>query len=254
MQISNISSTSSTHGATLLISLQVGSRALTFVVNQVLLRFLSPEIFGISTQLEVYSISVLLFARESLRVAVQRQSSASQDDVQNQHKPVPNGYVDGETAAGKTQIIVNLAYISIYLGFLFAGLLAWLYLRGISDSAVLATPYFLASLKIYGVAAVCELLSEPCFVVVQHRALYKIRARAEAISTLLRCIVTCASAAWASQAGHDLGILPFALGQAIYAFMLAALYYSSLRSIAISNGFSLKIAPIFSRLLPPEVH
>src|SRR5271155_2596960 len=56
-------------GATLLIGLQVGSRALTFIVNQILLRYLSPEILGISTQLEVYSISVLFFARESLRVA-----------------------------------------------------------------------------------------------------------------------------------------------------------------------------------------
>src|SRR3954470_10544401 len=63
----------SAKGATFLILLQVLSRAFTFIVNQVLLRYLSPELLGLSTQLELYSISVLFFSREHIRVAVQRQ-------------------------------------------------------------------------------------------------------------------------------------------------------------------------------------
>src|SRR4051794_22555687 len=46
----------SAQGATFLILLQITSRALTFGVNQVLLRYLSPELLGISTQLELYLI------------------------------------------------------------------------------------------------------------------------------------------------------------------------------------------------------
>lgn len=209
-------STTSTGGATLLIGLQIGSRALTFIVNQILLRFLSPSILGISTQLEVYSISVLFFARESLRVAIQRQTDTSEsspkdssdpktkpDSKQKQKDEEPsrtNSAISAQTPAGKSQAIVNLSYISIYLGIAFAVLLAWLYLRATtSDSVIQGTPYFQTSLKIYGIAAILELLSEPCFVVVQHKSMYKIRARAEAMATLLRCLACCSTAIWGAR-------------------------------------------------------
>jgi oligosaccharide translocation protein RFT1 len=241
--------TSSTSAATLLIALQIGSRALTFLANQLLLRYLSPELLGISTQLDVYSMSVLFFAREGFRVAIQRQSGQIQGSPQTQRKTVPNSHVDAETAAGKIQTVVNLAYISICLGCVFTVLLAWLYLKGIEGSAVQETPYFGAALKMYGVAAICELLSEPCFVVVQNRSMYKIRARTEAVATFMRCLATCASAVWAFQLNRDLGVLPFAIGQAAYALVLVILYYSSFRGVASQNGFSLMIRPILSRFV-----
>jgi dihydroxyacetone kinase DhaKLM complex PTS-EIIA-like component DhaM len=45
----------SAKGASFLILLQIGSRALTFALNQILLRFLSPELLGVNVQLELYS-------------------------------------------------------------------------------------------------------------------------------------------------------------------------------------------------------
>jgi oligosaccharide translocation protein RFT1 len=237
---------SSAGGATILIGLQVGSRALTFIVNQILLRYLSPELLGISTQLEVYSISVLFFARESLRVAIQRQTEEPQDDDNAATDlEVPEGHVDGRTAAGRTQAVVNLAHLSIYLGVIFAFILAWLYLR-YTDPVVLQTPYFHGAFKIYSLAAVWELLAEPCFVVVQHKSLINIRGRAEAVATVLRCLATCGSAIWASRSGTDIGVLPFALGQAAYAVSLALVYYGSVWSVSSSGGFNLMLTPIFS--------
>jgi len=235
---------SSAGGATILIGLQVGSRALTFIVNQILLRYLSPELLGISTQLEVYSISVLFFARESLRVAIQRQTEEPQRDTTKDLK-VPAGHVDGRTAAGKTQAIVNLAHVSIYLGVFFAVILAWLYLR-YTDPIVLQTPYFHGAFKIYSLAAVWELLAEPCFVVVQHKSLIKIRGWAETVATVLRCLATCGSAVWASRNGTDIGVLPFALGQAAYALSLALVYYGSVWGVASTGGFNLMLTPVFS--------
>jgi oligosaccharide translocation protein RFT1 len=237
-------------GATLLIGLQVSSRALTFIVNQILLRYLSPELLGISTQLEVYSISVLFFARESLRVAIQRQADISDESSQaNDDRKAPEGHVDGRTAAGRTQAIVNLAYVSINLGVVFAVFFAALYYSGLksSDPAILETPYFGGALKLYGFAAVWELLSEPCFVVVQQKSRFKIRAAAESVGTLFRCLVTCGSAIWAARNGRDLGVLPFALGQGIYAISLSAAYYWSVWSIASSGHFSLSLNSIYSR-------
>ena len=66
----------SARGATFLILLQMGSRAVTFGLNQFLLRFLSPELLGVSVQMELFVISTLYFARESLRIAAQRRSDA----------------------------------------------------------------------------------------------------------------------------------------------------------------------------------
>ncbi|CAG8981105.1 hypothetical protein HYALB_00012626 [Hymenoscyphus albidus] len=270
--------TTSTGGATLLIALQVGSRALTFIVNQILLRFLSPSILGISTQLEVYSISVLFFARESLRVAIQRQSDVSEvpdadalSDENEKAKPKqkssskkrglkekqkqkvaekkedkPLG-ISAETPAGKAQAIVNLSYLSIYAGIGFAILLGMLYLRATtSDISIQETPFFDAALKIYGVSAILELLSEPCFVVVQHKSMYKIRARAEAVATLLRCLACCGTSIWASQSNLDLGVLPFAIGQAVYSVMLTLVYYASTSSLAKASGFSLSLTPLYT--------
>ena len=244
---------SSAGGATLLIGLQVGSRALTFVVNQILLRYLSPELLGISTQLEVYSISVLFFARESLRVAIQRQADViDETSAPDRGKNVPKGHVDGGTAAGRTQAIVNLAYLSINLGVFFAVFFAALYYSGLrsSDPAILQTPCFEAALKLYGFAAIWELLSEPCFVVVQQKSRFKIRAAAESVGTLLRCLITCGSAIWATRNERDLGVLPFALGQGIYAISLSAVYYWSVWGIASTSQFSLFLTSIYSRYLP----
>jgi len=235
---------SSAGGASLLIGLQVGSRALTFIVNQLLLRYMSPELLGISTQLEVYSISVLSFARESLRVAIQRESDtvdrAAQQDGQD---GVPEGHVDGRTAAGRTQAIVNLAYISIYLGAAFAVVLALVYTR-YGDPLILTTPYFQTSLKIYGIAAVWELLSEPCFAVVQQKSRFKIRAAAESVATVLRCLMTCGSAIWAVRTDRDIGVLPFALGQVSYAASLLAVYCWNVWGIAAIGHFFLTPKPI----------
>lgn len=237
-------------GATLLIGLQVGSRAMTFVVNQILLRYLSPELLGISTQLEVYSISALFFARESLRVAIQRQADiADEASTQDDERRVPEGHVDGRTAAGRTQAIVNLAYLSINLGVVFAVFFAALYYSGLrsTDPGILQTPYFENALKLYGFAAVWELLSEPCFVVVQQKSQFKIRATAESVGTLLRCLITCGSAIWAAQNERDLGVLPFALGQGMYAVSLSAVYYWSVWEIASAGRFSLFLNSIYSR-------
>ncbi|TGO82263.1 hypothetical protein BPOR_0877g00050 [Botrytis porri] len=206
-------------GASLLIALQAGSRALTFIVNQILLRYLSPELLAVSTQLEVYSITVLFFSRESLRVSIQRQTDTSDDDSkakQDNNLSTKDTCLDSRTNAGKSQAIVNLSYISIALG-------------------------------LYGVAAILELLAEPCFVIAQQKSAFKVRAAAESIATVLRCIVTCAVAVWAAHHQIELGVLPFAVGQGAYAIAILLVYLLGVWNIASRGGFSLIIKPIYSK-------
>ncbi|KAJ4404998.1 Oligosaccharide translocation protein rft1 [Didymella pomorum] len=200
----------SAKGATFLILLQVASRALTFVVNQVLLRFLSPELLGVSAQLELFSISVLYFARESLRVALQRQAHG-------------------------TQAVVNLSYLAVITGLPLTFALAHLWLR--SDTP--KVPYFVEALGLYCIATIIELLTEPFFSAVQQKLLYKVRASAESSATLIRCFGTCGSAILANYVGVDIGVLPFAFGQLAYALGLLVVYFTNMRSVARSEQFAL---------------
>ncbi|KAF2101476.1 oligosaccharide translocation protein RFT1 [Rhizodiscina lignyota] len=203
-------SASAAAGASYLILLQLLSRALTFALNQILLRFLSPELLGISAQLELYSISVLYFSRESIRVAVQRQAQG-------------------------VQTVVNLSYLAILAGVPLSYFLGWLYLR----ADVPRVPFFVESLVIYGVACVIELLSEPAFVAAQQKLLYKIRASAETAATISRCLITCGTAIWASKSGRDVSVLPFAMGQISYAVVLLLVYTLHVQSSIRTESFSL---------------
>lgn len=244
--------TKSAQGATFLICLQIGSRALTFIVNQILLRYLSPELMGISTQLELYSISVLYFARESLRVTLQRQTGedntidGGSDAGDDNEGPSREKVVQSFAHARRVQEVINLSYIAIALGVPLAYLLARLYIRK-AESAVLATPYIHESLNLYALASFVELLSEPCFVFGQQKMLYGVRASAETFATFTRCILTCSMAIWSSRSRQDLGALPFAIGQLSYAVVLNVTYYSKVWSKASDGGFSMLPRPLSSK-------
>lgn len=248
--LSNSLLSSSAKGATLLIGFQVGSRALTFLVNQVLLRYLSPELLGISTQLELFSISVLYFARESLRVALQRQpreaDSIPVQDERDKTSNSPIGSISAATPAGQAQVAVNISYIAIILGAPLAYVFALLYKHN-AENLVRNAPNFLLSLTLYGCATFLELLAEPCFVTAQRKQLFGVRASAETYATMARCVSTCIAAIWASRAGIDLGVLPFALGQMSYACALAWVYLANIRPIAAQCGFALTLQPLITR-------
>ncbi|KAF2457434.1 Rft protein-domain-containing protein [Lineolata rhizophorae] len=203
----------SAKGATFLILLQVGSRALTFALNQILLRYLSPETLGLSARLDLFSNTALYFARESLRVALQRHP-------------------------GSIQAVVNFSYLSILLGVPLTCGLAALYLRAEAAPGADA-PFLPESVRAYGLASVVELLSEPCFVAAQQKLLYKVRAAAESAATVAKCLATCGTAVWASRSGIDAGVLPFAVGQVVYSVLLLGVYLPRMYPVARREGFSL---------------
>ena len=213
----------STRGASFLILLQVASRALTFIDNQILLRFLSPAILGVATQLELFSISTLYFSRESTRVALQRRRS---DPISQPKDPSE----DGESRESRSlREAITLSSLSITLGVPLTLVFQYLYTRSATPS-LLSTPYFLRSLNIYAVATILELCHEPFFAIMQQNLSYSIRTAAEMQATLLRCVITCSTAIYAHTQNHSIGVLPFALGQLSYSILLLLGYYIRLRS------------------------
>lgn len=229
-------------GAAILVLNQIGTRALTFAVNQVLFRYLSPGIYGVATQLELFSVSILYFSRESLRVALQRQQGVdgSQEEQVNgdESDEKEKRPITSYGSARRIQEVVNLSHTALGLGLPLTVLFSWLYLRS-ADTAVLETNYLIKSLRIYAVATILELLVEPAFAVAKQQMLDGTRAWAEFRASLIKCLVTCATAIWASRTGRDLGVLPFALGQLSYAVILNVVYLWTIGPICVQNAASL---------------
>jgi oligosaccharide translocation protein RFT1 len=221
-------------GTVYLIIIQVASRALTFAGNQFVLRYLSPQLLGIAVQLDLYSGSVLYFSRESLRVALQRQLSRDDTSAPATQK------TSFSVRARRTQEVVNLSYLAVGLGIPLAVALGWLYYTGQrSNLEIQQSPCFGLSLQIYAAATVIELLSEPCFVVIQERLLYSSRARSETIAAISKCAATCITAFIASRRRMRPSVLPFAIGQTVYAIVLAVGYLANILPLARQEGVSL---------------
>ena len=201
----------SAKGATFLILLQIGSRAITFALNQILLRFLSPELLGASVQLEVYKIGVQYFSRESLRVAAERRSD------------------------GGVQAAVNLSYLGLVACVPIGATFAQWYLA-VSHVNV---PYFAEALRVNQLAAFVELCMEPAFTAVQHNLLYKTRAAAEGLSVILKTLTVFGLFTWSRRQGLDIGVLPFSAGELVNSITLAAVYWLSTVPVAREKNFSL---------------
>lgn len=200
----------SAKGASLLILLQVSTRALTFIVNQVLLRYVSPELLGLEAQLALFTITVLYFSRESIRVAVQRRPD-------------------------RADAVVNMAYVSLLIGIPLALGLGNLYLRSNHPSA----PYFEESLVIYAISCIVQLATEPAFVLAQQKLQFGIRASSEGLATVLKCFATCGVAIYGSRTGQKLGVLPFAIGELTYGVMRLLSYTMQTWRVASQNKISL---------------
>ncbi|RVD82489.1 uncharacterized protein DFL_006915 [Arthrobotrys flagrans] len=247
-------------GAAFLVLVQVLSRLLTFVMNQLLIRYLSPATLGEAAQLELYMMTILFFSRESLRMALQRQAEASEDVVD---KAKVKGDDDDKTIEGTTrgqaQTVVNSSYLAVPIGI---AVVAGLYLLQIgytyvwpSESGQVTTGYFRLSMGIYAIASLLELLSEPGFAVAQQRLLYSLRAGCESVAVISNCAVTLAVTVSASkyikstgvEAGGGLETLPFAIGQAVFALCLVFGYPLRLWKIAKQDGWSLLPKKIYSR-------
>lgn len=188
---------SALRATTSLIVVQVFSRLSTFAINQASLRYLSPTLLGASTQLELFSTTLLTFARDSLRVALARE-----------------GYDPN------LQGVINAAHAPAVLGVPLALLFKLLYERaGLPD-----VPNIDQAVNLVAIAGVVEMLAEPAFALVQVKGEFGIRAFAETTATVVRCIVTFLAVVYADARQVDTGVMPFAYGQMAYACGILLVY------------------------------
>ncbi|KAM9903725.1 hypothetical protein OXX79_003191 [Metschnikowia pulcherrima] len=204
-----------------LVASQVATKAVTFGSNQVLLRRISPEIFGIAAYLEFLVNSVLFFSREAVRIANQRAKSEN--------------------------AVVKFAYLPIFL----CGpiTIVLLFLQTYSDlykHTVAHLPYLGATMSLIIASIALELLAEPLFAVNQYKMNFKLRSKVESLAVFVKCLTVFAAVTiWQNSDrksdaksalfdGH--AVLSFACGQFMYSAVIFLGYWRGTSKLPMSNS------------------
>ena len=188
--------------ASSLLLLQLFSRVFTFVLNQALVRYVSPQVFGTAAiQFELLLSTILFLSREGVRNALLRSPEA-------------------KATKGEARLVTNISVLPSVLGIPAAILITLFYLASTSASTA-AQPHFRLSVVIYAAAASLELLSEPLYIRAQNELRFDLRVRAEGFAVVMKTSVAFAvlvigDAEWA--------LVAFATGQAAYGLAVLATY------------------------------
>jgi oligosaccharide translocation protein RFT1 len=187
-----------------LVLLQLGSRILTFILNQALLTYASSEVFGTAAvQFDLLGSTLLFLSREGIRGALLRE---------------PGGTRQTDQGTGVEQDALNLSLVPLPIFLTLAGVLVPCYVLT-SPSATIGQPFFFSSLALHLLAYLFELLSEPYYIQLQRQLRLNIRVQAEGAAVIVRAIVTLVVV---RRLGASHALLAFGIGQACYGTCLLA--------------------------------
>lgn len=185
----------------LLLGLQIGTRLFTFALNQVLIRFSDPSIYGAAyIHLELLLSVVLFLSREGIRAAFLRQDNG----INTGNKP--------QEALKRTN--ANLSLIPIPLGIALASIALPIFRR--SSPELIARPFFQEVITLYLLSSLLELLAEPLYLHAlspQGGRDIALRVRAEGVAAVAKGFVTLASTLALDTTA---GLLAFGIGQVCY--------------------------------------
>ncbi|SCU91307.1 LADA_0F09208g1_1 [Lachancea dasiensis] len=241
----------STRGVTFLMFSQLFAKIVTFLLNTLLVRYLSPKVFGINAFLEFLLSTVLFFSREAIRMSTLRikapVSPASHDEFRNAD--------DSETFV--LQSVINFAYIPIFIGLpLSLVLVGWQYSN--LNEYFISLPYFQLSIATIWISIVFELLSEPFFIVNQFMLNYKVRSQFESIAVVASCIANFSivyvyenKINGTGLGSHDaakqegIAILAFSVSKFAHSLALLCCYYFDYVSrLSRENNFSMRLTKL----------
>lgn len=220
-----------------LITLQFFSRLITFILNQMILRFTIPEIFGFAmVQVELLISIILFLSREGFRVALQRHD-IFKETKQEKNTSSKETLVYDKPEDEVIQRLVNLAYVPIPISIVLSILVFFFYIL-IASNSTKKQPVFKETIILYVFSTVIEIFTEPLFILTQQYFLYKIRAISEASAIFLKCCITFLLTYWFNLNGNirKYGALPFAFGQLGYSVILFLSYF-----ILLSNSLQDKL-------------
>uniref|UniRef100_A0A4W6EP01 Protein RFT1 homolog n=1 Tax=Lates calcarifer TaxID=8187 RepID=A0A4W6EP01_LATCA len=150
--------------------LQVMFRVLTFLLNAFTLRFVSKELIGVvNVRLTLLYSTLVFLSREAFRRACLSGGSGKNHSWRQ---------------------IINLLWLTLPLGVLWAVLLVcvWLWLLEVPDPQTV--PYYGPAVVLFALAGVQELLAEPLWVLAQAHMFVRLKVVAESLAMIAKCSIT----------------------------------------------------------------
>lgn len=221
-----------TNGVVFLMLGQLLTKGVTFMLNSLLIRFLSPRIFGITSFLEFLLSAVLFFSRESIRISTLRMKHATHEKESKNEKK--------ENINDDDQVILqslnNFGYIPIMIGLpLSIVLISWQYSN--LNTYFIQLPYFRLSIFLIWFSILIELMTEPFYLVHQFLLNHEIRSKYESIGVSLACITNFVIVVWFEKMINGIGeelhndykqegisILAFSMGKLVHSLSLLICY------------------------------
>lgn len=198
-----------------LVALQLLSRIVTFSLNNALLRFASPEVFGTAAiQFDLIGSTLLFLSREGIRGALlrSRRGNSDEGDDGEEEKKMKEERNQGRSR----QHDLNLSLVPLPIFLTLAIVIVPLYLRS-SSLTTTSQPFFLPSLLLHLLGYLLELLSEPYHIRLQSDLNLRVRVRAEGAAVIAKAVGTLAVVLiW----GERKALLAFGVGQVAYGGVL----------------------------------
>uniref|UniRef100_A0A1A8RL13 Protein RFT1 homolog n=4 Tax=Nothobranchius TaxID=28779 RepID=A0A1A8RL13_9TELE len=180
--------------------LQVMFRVLTFLLNAFTLRFVSKELIGVvNVRLTLLYSTLVFLSREAFRRAC----------------------LSGDSGTNRSwRQIINLLWLTVPLGVLWAILLGcvWLWLLEVPD--VQTIPYYGPAVVMFALSGVQELLAEPLWVLAQAHMFVRLKVVAESLAMVAKCSVTVVLVVFA----REWGLYIFSAAHLVYTGLLVLSY------------------------------
>ncbi|CCH46892.1 Oligosaccharide translocation protein RFT1 [Wickerhamomyces ciferrii] len=225
----------SAKGATFLFIGSIFTKLITFILNQILITFISPKIFGINSFLEFLINTVLFFSREGIRLSSQRiNDSITHDEDEDVEYTEKDKYNHNKISHGSKiatlQSIINLSFIPIMIGFPMSLFIIYWQYNKISEFFSHMELFNLSLLVIWFTILV-ELLVEPFYNLNQFNLNYDKRTRFESLAITINCFVNFGIVFWFKDSPVDgIPILAFSIGKLSHSLVLLISYYMDFRS------------------------
>lgn len=210
----------SVKGVTNLIIAQVVTKLFTFILNQLIIRYLTPSIIGITSYLDFVYSTVLFFSRESLRLSIQRIKSE-----------------DGIDSSRSNQKVINFGRLAPVIAFPI--LLAtgyWQMNYSMIAATLVQLPFHRLVILFVFLLIVLELVTEPVYCLYQFQLDFIKRSRFEGLAIIVKCVTTFVSVilarnyAISEEYFAGVAICGFACGQFCYSLTLFVCYFASYRN------------------------
>lgn len=232
----------SAQGVTFLLFGQFFTKLSTFIMNQILITYVSAKIFGINAFLEFLMNSILFFSREGIRLSAQRIKYIEEDNKIHDEKDHSKLIYGSNLAI--LQSIINIGYIPLLIGLPLSSVIIYWQYGQISD-LFKNMELFNISLIIIYFAILVELLSEPFYILNQFNLNYDTRTRFETTAITLSCFVNFIIIFWFKnelETHEGLPILAFSISKLIHSITLLVLYYINFRDFRKRYGNKLNIS------------